>query len=106
MPSEIDAFMSASRSTSSTWRPDSAIAVATLTAVVVLPTPPFGLKTAMITTRGARRTGELRTSFRIIPNPLTDWILAVQKLSLRVRNDLLQVSPRRLGEADGERRGR
>ena len=42
-PTEIDAPMSASRSTSSTDRPRRARAVARLTAVVVLPQPPFGL---------------------------------------------------------------
>jgi len=48
MPSEIEAFMSASRSTRSTERPARAKDAARLTAVVVLPTPPWGLNAAMI----------------------------------------------------------
>src|SRR3954464_7921612 len=47
-PREIDAFRSASRSTTRTDLPLSARTAPTFTAVVVLPPPPCGLKTARI----------------------------------------------------------
>src|SRR5690348_3718675 len=49
MSSAVDAFPWGSRSTTSTWVPCSARHAARLTAVVVLPTPPFWL--AMVITR-------------------------------------------------------
>src|SRR5262245_5537424 len=46
-PSPVDALPCGSMSTSRTRKPSSASAAATFTAVVVLPTPPFWLATAI-----------------------------------------------------------
>src|SRR5688572_2445961 len=64
-PSEIEAFRSASRSMSSTFRPMEARTAATFTAVVVFPQPPFGLNVAMITCERAW-TDELEIYFNPI----------------------------------------
>src|SRR5687767_381936 len=65
MPSPVLALPCGSRSTTSTRWPAAASAVARLTAVVVLPTPPFWLATAMI--RARRDT----TSDRVSLPPVT-----------------------------------
>src|SRR5262252_7048847 len=59
MSSAVDAFPCGSRSTTSTWVPCSARHAARLTAVVVLPTPPFWL--AMVITRHDGGRGHSRS---------------------------------------------
>src|SRR5690348_5039605 len=59
MSSAVDAFPCGSRSTTSTWVPCSARHAARLTAVVVLPTPPFWL--AMVITRQDGGRGHSRS---------------------------------------------
>src|SRR6516164_10412706 len=59
MSSAVDAFPCGSRSTTSTWVPCSARQAARLTAVVVLPTPPFWL--AMVITRQDGGRGHSRS---------------------------------------------
>src|SRR5262245_55662473 len=59
MSSAVDAFPCGSRSTTSTWMPCSARHAARLTAVVVLPTPPFWL--AMVITRQDGGCGHSRS---------------------------------------------
>ena len=62
-PREIEALRSASRSTRRTVLPVLARTAATLTAVVVFPTPPFGLKAAMISEFDAYSLEEKRIYF-------------------------------------------
>src|SRR6516162_3559006 len=59
MSSAVDAFPCGSRSTTSTWVPWRARHAARLTAVVVLPTPPFWL--AMVITRQDGGCGHSRS---------------------------------------------
>ncbi len=64
MPSAVDALPCGSMSSTRTLSPDCAIAAATLTVVVVLPTPPFWLATVRMRVRGgagnALPTSEMR----------------------------------------------
>src|SRR5690349_4769189 len=59
MPSPVLALPCGSRSMTRTLCPAAASAVARLTAVVVLPTPPFWLATAMIRARRDTTSGRL-----------------------------------------------
>ena len=81
MPNPVVALACESRSTTSTRRPRAANAVARLTAVVVLPTPPFWLATAMMRARPTPATARGSAS---VSARLTDHLLQREHASARI----------------------